>query len=101
MHADGVVTHDGLDHGGRSIDTPSASAHAARSGLGTLRRQSRAAQTPVPVVEPTTGRPWRTAPAACPFFVVDNRYAISGAQPVEVFEQAAARADADLVGRTP
>ena len=30
-----------------------------------------------------------------PFFVIDNRYGISGAQPVEVFQQVLARADAD------
>jgi predicted DsbA family dithiol-disulfide isomerase len=30
-----------------------------------------------------------------PFFVVDRRYAVSGAQPVEVFEQVLARAQAD------
>ena len=30
-----------------------------------------------------------------PFFVVDQRYGISGAQPVEVFEDVIARADAD------
>ena len=30
-----------------------------------------------------------------PFFVIDDRYGISGAQPVEVFQQVLARADAD------
>ena len=81
---------------GNPADHDTLARIAADAGLDPVRiREVLAGDDFADAVESDLGQAVAYGASGVPFFVIDGRYGISGAQPAEVFEETLRRADAD------